>query len=32
MTLAKKIKGRKRHMLTDTCGFLIFILVHTADI
>jgi transposase len=28
----KKIKGRKRHILTDTCGFLIFILVHTADV
>ena len=28
----KKIKGRKRHILTDTCGFLISILVHTADI
>lgn len=28
----KKIKGRKRHILTDTCGFLVFILVHTADI
>jgi len=28
----KKVKGRKRHILTDTCGFLIFILVHTADI
>ncbi len=28
----KKIKGRKRHILTDTCGFLIFILVHAADI
>ncbi len=28
----KKIKGRKRHILTDTCGFLAFILVHTADI
>lgn len=28
----KKIKGRKRHILADTCGFLIFILVHTADI
>lgn len=27
----KKIKGRKRHSLTDTCGFLIFILVHAAD-
>jgi transposase len=23
----KKVKGRKRHILTDTCGFLIFILV-----
>lgn len=28
----KKIKGRKRHILTDTCGFLIFILVHAAHI
>lgn len=28
----KKIKGRKRHIVTDTCGFLIFILVHAADI
>jgi len=28
----KKIKGRKRHILTDTCGFLVFILVHGADI
>ncbi|SLK12818.1 Transposase [Novosphingobium mathurense] len=28
----KKVKGRKRHILTDTCGFLISILVHTADI
>ena len=28
----KKVKGRKRHILTDTCGFLIFILVHAADI
>ena len=26
------MKGRKRHILTDTCGFLVFILVHTADI
>ena len=25
-------KGRKRHILTDTCGFLICILVHAADI
>jgi transposase len=28
----KKVKGRKRHIITDTCGFLIFILVHAADI
>ena len=28
----KKIKGRKRHIITDTCGFLVFILVHAADI
>lgn len=28
----KKIKGRKRHNLTDTCGFLVFVLVHAADI
>jgi len=28
----KKVKGRKRHILTDTCGFLVFILVHTADL
>jgi len=28
----KKIKGRKRHIVTDTCGFLVFILVHGADI
>lgn len=28
----KKIKGRKRHIVTDTCGILIFILVHAADI
>jgi putative transposase len=28
----KKIKGRKRHIVTDTSGFLIFILVHAADI
>lgn len=26
------MKGRKRHIVTDTCGFLIFILVHAADI
>jgi transposase len=28
----KKIKGRKRHILTDTRGFLVLILVHAADI
>jgi transposase len=28
----KKIKGRKRHILTDTCGFLIFVMVHAADV
>ena len=28
----KRIKGRKRHILTDTCGYLVFILVHAADI
>lgn len=27
----KKVKGRKRHILTDACGFLIFILVHAAE-
>ena len=28
----KKVKGRKRPIVTDTDGFLIFILVHAADI
>ena len=28
----KKIKGRERHSLTDTCGFVVFIIVHAADI
>ncbi len=28
----KKVKGRKRHIITDTCGFLVFIFVHAADI
>lgn len=28
----KKVKGRKRHIVTDTSGFLVFILVHAADI
>ena len=28
----KKIKGRKRHILTDTLGLLVAAVVHTADI
>jgi transposase len=28
----KKIKGRKRHILTDTCRYLVHAVVHTADI
>ena len=28
----KKIKGRKRHIVTDTIGFLIGFVIHTADI
>ena len=28
----KKVKGRKRHIITDTCGSLVFILVHAADV
>ncbi len=28
----KKVKGRKRHILTDTLGNLLVIIVHTADI
>ena len=28
----KKIKGRKRHIVTDTLGFLLLVLVHAADI
>jgi putative transposase len=28
----KKIKGRKRHILTDTLGFMLFVLVHGADV
>jgi transposase len=27
----KKIKGRKRHILTDTCGYLVHAVVHAAD-
>jgi len=28
----KKVKGRKRHILTDTSGFLVEAIIHTADI
>jgi transposase len=28
----KKIKGRKRHILTDTCGYLVHAVIHSADI
>ena len=28
----KKVKGRKRHILTDTLGFLVFVIVHAADV
>jgi putative transposase len=28
----KKIKGRKRHILTGTCGFLVGVVIHAADI
>lgn len=28
----KKVKGRKRHILTDTSGFLVGAIVHSADI
>jgi transposase len=28
----KKIKGRKRHILTDTCGYLVHAVIHGADI
>ena len=28
----KKIKGRKRHILVDTMGFLLMVIVHAADI
>ena len=29
---AKKVKGRKRHILVDTMGLLLMIVVHTANI
>jgi putative transposase len=28
----KKIKGRKRHIVTDTLGLLIFVVIHAADV
>jgi len=28
----KKIKGTKRHILVDTMGFLLMVIVHAADI
>ena len=28
----KKVKGRKRHILTDTLGLLLFAIIHAADI
>ena len=28
----KKVKGRKRHIVTDTLGLMLFVLVHAADI
>jgi putative transposase len=28
----KKVKGRKRHIVTDTLGFMVFVLIHSADI
>ena len=28
----KKVKGRKRHIVTDTCGFLVAAVVHPANI
>lgn len=29
---SKKVKGRKRHIITDTGGFLVHAIVHSADI
>ena len=31
-TGGKKVKGRKRHLLVDTCGHLLAVQVHPADI
>ena len=30
--MGKKIKGRKRHIITDTLGLMLFVIVHAADI
>ena len=32
MTPEKKVNGRKRHILVDTNGLLLRVLVHSADI
>jgi putative transposase len=29
---AKKVKGRKRHLLVDTMGLILLVMVHTADV
>ena len=28
----KKVQGRKRHIVTDTMGFILAIIVHSADV
>ena len=28
----KKIKGRKRHIVTDTIGLMLFVIIHSADV
>jgi hypothetical protein len=30
--MGKKIKGRKRHIVTDTLGFMVGLVVHSAGI
>ena len=30
--MGKKVKGRKRHMLVDTLGLMLVMLVHSADV
>jgi hypothetical protein len=32
MTRARKVKGKKRHILVDTLGLLLHAVVHSADI